>query len=241
MSYQSLGLTDRDQVNKSLGGGIPTNSLVALTGDTAAGKSVWASRLAYGMVEEGTTVSIVSTELTAREYIDQMSSLEYNITTPLLTDQLKYFYVPSHTTQDAVSRLLTPTSVWDADVVIIDEFGGFLQTDTRLSELFARGDGAGAEATKQVLAGLTAAQSDGTVVLTTVNPNALPDRAVHEITTTADVHLSIEKTGLASPSPDSWSSVGFERCVVRLRIRSGSPSSRDAALLSNHERLHNHA
>ncbi|ERH11181.1 MAG: putative ATPases involved in biogenesis of archaeal flagella [halophilic archaeon J07HX64] len=191
MSYQSLGLSDRDQVNNSLGGGIPTGSLATLTGETATGKSVWASRLAYGMIEEGTTVSIVSTELTAREYIDQMNSLEYSITTPLLNGQLKYFYVPSHTTQDAVSRLLKPTTIWDADVVVIDEFGVFLQTDTRLSERFDRG--AGADAVRKVLAGLETAQSDGTVVLTTLNPETLPDPAIHEIATTADIHLSIEK------------------------------------------------
>lgn len=191
MSYQSLGLSDRDQVNNSLGGGIPTGSLATLTGETATGKSVWASRLAYGMIKEGTTVSIVSTELTAREYVDQMNSLEYSITAPLLDGQLKYFYVPSHTTQDAVSRLLKPTAIWDADVVVIDEFGVFLQTDTRLSKRFDRE--AGTDAVRKVLAGLETAQSDGTVVLTTLNPETLPDPAIHEIVTTADIHLSIEK------------------------------------------------
>ncbi len=46
----SIGLDDRDRLNKELGGGIPTGSIVLMEGDYGAGKSAISQRFATGSV-----------------------------------------------------------------------------------------------------------------------------------------------------------------------------------------------
>ena len=45
----SLGMGERDRLNKELGGGIPPGSIVLVEGDYGAGKSAMSQRFAYGL------------------------------------------------------------------------------------------------------------------------------------------------------------------------------------------------
>jgi len=88
----SLGMGDRDRLNKELGGGIPRGSIVLIEGDYGAGKSALSQRFSYGLVEEGASATLMSTELTVRGFIDQMHSLEYDVVRPLLNEQLLFLH-----------------------------------------------------------------------------------------------------------------------------------------------------
>lgn len=88
--HYSIGLTERDRVNTSLGGGLPTGSIVLLEGEYGAGKSVISQRVAYGLAEERTPTTYVSTELAAPEFIEQMESLAYGVVDHLLAERLLF-------------------------------------------------------------------------------------------------------------------------------------------------------
>ena len=75
----SLGLEDRDRLNKELGGGIPPGSIVLVEGAYGAGKSVTSQRFLYGICQEGNTVTYLSTEFTTSGFIQQMHSLDYDV------------------------------------------------------------------------------------------------------------------------------------------------------------------
>ena len=68
---------ERDGLNRSLGEGFPKGIIGLTMGEYGSGKSAIMQRLCYGFLQNGVTVTYVSTELTTKGFIDQMKSLEY--------------------------------------------------------------------------------------------------------------------------------------------------------------------
>src|SRR6056297_2147555 len=123
----SLGMEDHDRLNKELGGGIPGGSIVLIEGDYGAGKSAMSQRFTYGLCEEGHSVTLVSTELTVRGFIDQMHSLSYD-----MEEHLLFFHADVDTGKSALrstgnvddedgnrkqllKRLMEAEKMWQAD------------------------------------------------------------------------------------------------------------------------------
>ena len=75
------------------GGGFPTGSLVVIEGGSGGGKSTICQRISYGLIEGGTSVTFISTQLTTKGYINQMYSLDYPIAPHLLKGTLLYIPV----------------------------------------------------------------------------------------------------------------------------------------------------
>ncbi len=147
----SLGLQDHDRLNNELGGGIPRGSIVLMEGDYGAGKSAMSQRFSYGLCETNHSVTLLSTELTVRGFIDQMHSLSYGVEEHLLNERLLFLHadVDSGTRQitapsdsgdngqrkQLLNRLMQAEAMWDADVVIIDTFDAILRNDPTFEAL----------------------------------------------------------------------------------------------------------
>ncbi len=121
----SLGLEDRDRLNAELGGGIPPGSILLIEGDYGAGKSAMSQRLTYGFCETGTTVTYLSTELTVGGFIDQMSSLSYDVEDHLLHEQLLFLHADLDSggaisdggdgdRRELLNRLMDAEVMWEA-------------------------------------------------------------------------------------------------------------------------------
>ena len=66
---------EQDSLANSLGAAIPNRSLMIVEGEIGGGKSLIAQRLAFGLVENGTKVALVTTELTTRGWLEQVASI----------------------------------------------------------------------------------------------------------------------------------------------------------------------
>lgn len=190
MRHLSIGLEARDRVNNAIGGGFPEGSLVLVEGGTGAGKSVLTSRVVYGLCEEATPVGLVSTEHSASEYIDQMQSLSYDIVEHLLSGRLRHFRVPTDGERPLLSRLLQPSTVWDATAVAIDGFGSLCRNDSRFGDLL--GSGSEDRAMERVVAGLEPALDADRLVLLTVNPAAMTEPSLRVLRSAADIYLELQ-------------------------------------------------
>ncbi|MBP2252418.1 flagellar protein FlaH [Halarchaeum solikamskense] len=190
MNYRSIGLEDRDRVNHAIGGGFPEGSLVLLEGGTGAGKSALASRVVYGLCEEGSRVALASTEGDVGSYLEQMHSLSYDVLDHLLAGRLRYFHVPLERERALVERFLRPGALWDADVVVADGFGALCRNDPAFAA--ALGTPAADRAMERVVARLDAPLDAGRVVLLTVDPAALSEAALRPLHAAADVYLSLQ-------------------------------------------------
>lgn len=137
MSMELLSFqTDRDELCERFGGGIPRGSLVVLEGEYGAGKSIVVQRLAYGLVKSGTSVCLVSSELTTAGFIDQMRSLDYDLDREFLEERFVFLsvhpmFAPRAPVPDVLRRILEARRMYEKDVIIFDCFSKFLADHLR--------------------------------------------------------------------------------------------------------------
>jgi flagellar protein FlaH len=189
VNHLSIGLEARDRVNHAIGGGFPEGSLVLVEGATGAGKSVLTSRIVFGLCEEGTRVGLASTQLSARDYVEQMASLSYDVVEHLLAGRLRYFHVPTAGDRPLLRRLLRRSSLWDGQFVAVDGFGSLCRNDPGFAALL--GTGREDRAMEGVVAELDAALAADKVVLLTVDPAAMTERALRPLRSAADVYVEL--------------------------------------------------
>jgi flagellar protein FlaH len=190
VNHRSVGLHDRDRVDNAVGGGLPEGSLVLLEGETGTGKSALASRFVYGLTEEGTSVGMVSTESSAREYVAQMHSLSYDVVDALLDGRLTYFHAPTEGERPLLARLLSPGPQWRADVAVVDGFGALCRNDRRFGPTLGSGDED--RAMERVVARLDPPLAADKIAVLTVDPAALTERALRPLRGAADVYLELQ-------------------------------------------------
>jgi len=111
------------EIDRKIGGGIPSGSLTLIEGQSDAGKSVLAQQLMWGSINAGHRVILVSTENTVRSFNSQMQSLGLGIQDQLLLGWIKVFSVESARAEKR-STFETVLTVIDAlpdyDVIVID-------------------------------------------------------------------------------------------------------------------------
>ena len=196
----SLGLDDHDRLNKELGGGIPRGSIVLVEGDYGAGKSAISQRFAYGLSKEGASVTMLSTELTVRGFIDQMHSLSYDVVRPLLNEEVLFLHADFDTggtftegdgdRMELLKRLMDAEVMWQPDVVIIDTFDAILRNDPTFEALVRQNDER--QAALEIISFFRKIISKGKVVVITVDPSTLDEEAIGPFRAIADVFLQLE-------------------------------------------------
>jgi flagellar protein FlaH len=116
---------DRDELSEKLGGGIPESSLVLLEGNDGGGKSIMAQRLAYGFLRNGTTVTYISSELHTMGFVEQMSSIGYEVTESILHERMVFIPMFPYLgnvklRNNFIDRLISTKRIFENDVIIID-------------------------------------------------------------------------------------------------------------------------
>ena len=116
---------EQDSLANSLGAAIPNRSLMIVEGDIGGGKSLIAQRLAFGLVENGTKVALVTTELTTRGWLEQVASIGYGMSDYIDNGQfllLSRFGVLTEEVdvEITIDDLLSNDGIRAADFIIID-------------------------------------------------------------------------------------------------------------------------
>ncbi len=123
----------RDDLAEMLGGGFPSSSLGIVEGRYGTGKSVFTQRLTYGFLENDYDVSVISTELTVKGFIEQMDSLGYKITSHLLNHDLLFIPIYGMMQQEAkenyVEKLMQGKRIFESDIIIVDTFSALVNKD----------------------------------------------------------------------------------------------------------------
>jgi flagellar protein FlaH len=128
-------ILDRDELNQMLGGGFPIGSLIMIDGPSGSGKSALCQRFAFGLLDNKTTVTYVSTQLTTKNFIRQMNSLDYPIGIRLLKGELLYIPVfpllkESKPRIDFINRLMSAEVLFEKNVIIIDTLSALIRYGT---------------------------------------------------------------------------------------------------------------
>ncbi|MCD2200454.1 ATPase [Halobacterium sp. KA-4] len=203
-SLYSLGLDEHDRLNNELGGGIPGGSIVLIEGDYGAGKSVMSQRITYGLCEEDHSVTLVSTELSVRGFIDQMHSLSYDIEDHLLNENLLFFHADVDSggsslrggsedegdRRQLLKRLMEANKMWEADVVVIDTFDAILRNDPKFEALIRQNDER--QAALEIISFFRDLISKGKVIVLTVDPSTVDEEAIGPFRSIADVYFELQ-------------------------------------------------
>jgi flagellar protein FlaH len=196
----SLGLEDRDRLNEELGGGFPQGSIVLMEGEYGAGKSVLSQRFNYGMLKTGHSVTHLSAEFTIGGFIDQMHSLDYDVTDHLLSEELLFLYADVDTgntltggdedRKELLRRLMEAETMWQADVITIDTFSAILRNDPKFEALIRQNEER--QAALETISFFRDVVSQGKTVMLTVDPTTVDEEAIGPFRSIADVYIQIQ-------------------------------------------------
>ena len=198
----SIGLEGHDRLNDELGGGLPRGSIILVEGEYGAGKSALSQRLTHGFCEEGYDVTMLSTELTVRGFIDQMDSLGYNVESHLLDERLLFLHAnidsgggelrgdeQEGNRKNLLERLMNAEVMWDADIVIIDTFDAILRNDPKFEALIRQNEER--QAALEIISFFRNVITTGKSIILTVDPTTVNEEAIGPFRSIADVYLEL--------------------------------------------------
>jgi len=115
--------TGHPEIDRKIGGGIPSGSLTLIEGQSDAGKSVMSQQMMWGSLKAGHQVVLISTENTVMSFNTQMRSLGLDVLDYLLLGRLHVYSVESagaekKSTFDTVLRVMD--ALPEHDVVVVD-------------------------------------------------------------------------------------------------------------------------
>ncbi len=181
----------RDELCRKLGGGFPSGCIVMIEGGNGSGRSVLCQRLAYGLLENGASVTYISTQTTTRGFINQMYSLNYKIASFLLKKKLLYIPVqsiinPAPSRIDFIERLKSGKDLFDNDVIIIDTASSLIKHSVDMKKSL------------DLISFFKKLTGIKKTIILCVEPSEFEPHILTEFTAASDVHLTLKVSTLGS-------------------------------------------
>jgi archaeal flagellar protein FlaH len=177
---------ERDELDRNIGGGIPPNSLILIEGKDGAGKSIVAQRITYGLLEHGYSCTYVSSELNTSGFIEQMSSLDYDIKFHLLDNQLLFlpmfpFLGNTKLQPNFLDRLFKEEKIFNNEIIVFDTLSFLLIKDNITQEK-----------SFEIIKKLKNINSLNKTILFCIDPDHLNDKFLTLLRSVADVYFNVE-------------------------------------------------
>lgn len=116
--------TGNEELDKKMGGGIPSHSLTLIEGQPDSGKSVLMQQMTWGSLKSGYSIAFFSTENTIKSLISQMQSLNLDVLDYLLLSKLQVYPVDTKKATRNMNEGLFPLiyrcSQRGIDMIMID-------------------------------------------------------------------------------------------------------------------------
>ena len=175
----------RDDLHDQLGQGLPAGTITLIEGAKGSGKSAILQRMAFGFLSNDHSVTCISTELTVKDFIDQMYCLDYPIASWLLSGRLKFVPVypligSSRNRKDFLGMLMSSRELFASDVIIIDTFSSLVSNSLR-----------GDENSINVLGFFKKLAGMGKSVIISVDPEEVEGEALSPFESDSHVYLSL--------------------------------------------------
>ncbi len=174
----------RDMLHTKLGTHLPFGSLMLMEGKDGAGKSIMVQRLAYSFVINGASVTYISSELSTKDFLDQMDSLDYGIDKYLIGGQLLFipmfpFIGGGKLREDFLERFLSAQQLFDTEIIIVDTMS-FLLVQGNITE----------EQAYDTIKFFKKIANKGKLVIFTVDPDQLNKNLLTLLRSVSDIYLS---------------------------------------------------
>jgi flagellar protein FlaH len=173
-----------DELHRRLGTGIPKESLVLIEGEDGAGKSIVCQRLLYGFLTNGHSVTYVSSELTTKDFLNQMNSIRYGVG-PYMR-QKKLLFIPMFPQvgrvvprTDFLDRLMAAKELFSNEAIFIDTLNSLILEKFTKVDLF------------NLISFLKKITNMDKSVFITVDPSLFDPNALNILRSVSDVHFKL--------------------------------------------------
>lgn len=204
--YYSLSL-ERDELNRYFGGGIPKSSLILLEGVDGAGKSILCQRFTYALLNNGATITYLSTELNTLDFIKQMDSIKYSVSKHMLDKNLLFLTmvpflgkVKFDDEEDFVDRIIKEKSIFESDIIIFDTMSFLLIKKNDTDEAYFK-----------IVNFFRNLNNLNKTVLFTIDPTHLDEKFLTLLRSVADLYINCEVKSFAGEIVRAMSIKRFKR------------------------------
>ena len=177
---------ETDSLADTMGLRLPNRSLFVVQGIVGAGKSLIAQRLVHGMLENGTKILVITTELTTRGWIEQMESIGYGVTEHIRDGQLMVFSrfgtIAESRPEVGLEQVLNSDAISQADVVILDSASALMPDDLDDKQRF------------EMMQKLRKISSEGRSIMLCVDPDEMDHKLLHSMRASSEVVLDLSTT-----------------------------------------------
>ena len=174
---------EQDSLSNAMGARLPNRSLWMIQGEVGSGKSLVSQRLIFGLLENGSKVLVVTTELTTRGWIEQMESLGYPVTEHIAKGKLLVFsrFGVIADVKEGVDLfdVLESEAVEKSDVIVVDSASALMPTGLESNEQLA------------ALQKLRKVCSESRSLLLTVDPTEMDHKLLHKLRSSCEVLLDM--------------------------------------------------
>ena len=171
----------QDSLAQSLGTAMPNRALVLVSGGIGSGKSIIGQRMSFGMTANDIKVSLVTTELTTRGWLEQVASIGYFMEKRIDDGDfhlMSSFGVIAEQADEPVDLLglLESPALKDAEVVIIDRASQMIPADIEGPVLLSM---------------LRQYTAEGRTLFLMIDPEEIDSKLLRELKNSAEVVLDM--------------------------------------------------
>lgn len=175
---------ETDELHRRIGSKVPAGSLLLIEGEDSAGKSIVSQRLLYGFLVNGHSVTYVSSELTTKDFVNQMRSLSYSVGAYLRMKKL--LFIPMFPTmakvvprEDFLERLMNARQLFENDAIIIDTLNSLIVERFSKEDIFS------------LISFLKKIISMDKLVIITVDPTLFDSNVLKILRAVCDIHFKL--------------------------------------------------
>ncbi len=184
IKYLDIALSS-DELHRKIGAGIPMGSLMLVEGEDGGGKSIICQRLLYGFLKNGHSATYICSEMTTKDFVKQMKSLEYDVSHHLVKRKLLYIpmfprvgrVVPR---EDFLDRLMQARQLFQTEAVILDTLNSLITEKFSKQDIF------------RFLSFLKKVANLDKTVIITVNPHMIDKSFLDVLRAVVDIHFKID-------------------------------------------------
>tara|TARA_B100000614_G_scaffold256598_1_gene275430 strand:+ start:3710 stop:4426 length:717 start_codon:yes stop_codon:yes gene_type:complete len=174
---------EQDSLANAMGARLPNRSLWMIQGEVGSGKSLVSQRLIFGLLENGSKILVVTTELTTRGWIEQMESIGYPVTDYIASGMLMVFsrFGVIAEAKEGVDLfdVLESDAIEKADVVVVDSASALMPEGLEPSQYLT------------TLQKLRKVCSESRSLLLTVDPTEMDEKLLHKLRSSCEVLLDM--------------------------------------------------
>ncbi len=174
--------TGNEELDKKIGGGIPSGSISLIEGQPDAGKSVLTQQMVWGSLKNGYRVAIFTTENSVKSLVTQMQSLNLDILSYFLLSRLQIFPIDarkaSRSLNDGLLPMVESCAMKGFDLAVIDSIT-YYATHVEVSDLIT------------FFEDLKSFNSKGLSVVCSIHSYAFDESTLIRIGAMCDAHLRL--------------------------------------------------